>query len=67
MYHQNQKICLLQCLVSAKSQKHVLSEGKVVCCRFSSDGKLLSTGGHDKKKTCSSAQISYVFTVPRED
>uniref|UniRef100_A0A0A9H2V4 Uncharacterized protein n=1 Tax=Arundo donax TaxID=35708 RepID=A0A0A9H2V4_ARUDO len=25
------------------------STGKVVCCHFSSDGKLLATGGHDKK------------------
>ncbi|XP_062204731.1 transcriptional corepressor LEUNIG-like isoform X3 [Phragmites australis] len=25
------------------------SIGKVVCCHFSSDGKLLATGGHDKK------------------
>ncbi|GMH10824.1 hypothetical protein Nepgr_012665 [Nepenthes gracilis] len=25
------------------------SSGKVVCCHFSSDGKLLATGGHDKK------------------
>lgn len=25
------------------------STSKVVCCHFSSDGKLLATGGHDKK------------------
>ena len=25
------------------------STNKVVCCHFSSDGKLLATGGHDKK------------------
>jgi hypothetical protein len=25
------------------------SSNKVVCCHFSSDGKLLATGGHDKK------------------
>ncbi|GAB4854151.1 hypothetical protein Ancab_022736 [Ancistrocladus abbreviatus] len=25
------------------------SSGKVVCCHFSSDGKLLASGGHDKK------------------
>ncbi|KAL9247863.1 hypothetical protein vseg_021246 [Gypsophila vaccaria] len=25
------------------------SSGKVVCCHFSADGKLLATGGHDKK------------------
>jgi hypothetical protein len=25
------------------------SSTKVVCCHFSSDGKLLATGGHDKK------------------
>jgi len=25
------------------------STSKVICCHFSSDGKLLATGGHDKK------------------
>lgn len=25
------------------------STNKVICCHFSSDGKLLATGGHDKK------------------
>lgn len=25
------------------------SASKVVCCHFSSDGKLLASGGHDKK------------------
>lgn len=25
------------------------STSKVVCCHFSSDGKLLASGGHDKK------------------
>lgn len=25
------------------------STSKVNCCHFSSDGKLLATGGHDKK------------------
>lgn len=25
------------------------STNKVVCCHFSSDGKLLASGGHDKK------------------
>ena len=25
------------------------STNKVACCHFSSDGKLLATGGHDKK------------------
>lgn len=25
------------------------SATKVICCHFSSDGKLLATGGHDKK------------------
>lgn len=25
------------------------SSSKVVCCHFSSDGKLLASGGHDKK------------------
>jgi WD40 repeat protein len=25
------------------------SQSKVVCCHFSSDGKLLASGGHDKK------------------
>lgn len=25
------------------------STNKVVCCHFSLDGKLLATGGHDKK------------------
>ncbi|EEF48322.1 WD-repeat protein, putative [Ricinus communis] len=27
------------------------STGKIECCHFSSDGKLLATGGHDKKAT----------------
>lgn len=26
-----------------------VSTSKVECCHFSSDGKLLATGGHDKK------------------
>jgi WD40 repeat protein len=30
------------------------SSAKVNCCHFSSDGKLLATGGHDKK-VCSLA------------
>ncbi|MFS8026651.1 putative transcription factor WD40-like family [Helianthus anomalus] len=29
-----------------------VSANKVVCCHFSSDGKLLATGGHDKRLYC---------------
>lgn len=28
------------------------STSKVECCHFSADGKLLATGGHDKKVQC---------------
>ena len=35
------------------------SGSKVICCDISSDGKLLSTGGHDKKVP-SSAQDSHL-------
>nr|KYP55670.1 Transcriptional corepressor LEUNIG [Cajanus cajan] len=35
---------------SFKEIKHIMaSSHKVECCHFSSDGKLLATGGHDKK------------------
>jgi hypothetical protein len=33
----------------AEVAKARASAHKVVCCHFSSDGKLLATGGHDKK------------------
>lgn len=33
----------------AEVAKARASSTKVVCCHFSSDGKLLATGGHDKK------------------
>jgi len=33
----------------AEIAKARASANKVVCCHFSSDGKLLATGGHDKK------------------
>lgn len=35
------------------------STSKVVCCHFSSDGKLLATGGHDKK-------VSALTSKPKE-
>ncbi|XP_062214704.1 transcriptional corepressor LEUNIG-like isoform X2 [Phragmites australis] len=44
-----------RCLVSSKGlgftevANACASTSKVVCCHFSSDGKLLATGGHDKK------------------
>ena len=40
------------------------SAAKVVCCHFSADGKLLATGGHDKK-VCSLPH-NYHFTIFRE-
>ncbi|XP_062214685.1 transcriptional corepressor LEUNIG-like [Phragmites australis] len=33
----------------AEVAKACASANKVICCHFSSDGKLLATGGHDKK------------------
>ena len=36
--------------VAFKNMKHIMaSSHKVECCHFSSDGKLLATGGHDNK------------------
>jgi hypothetical protein len=40
------------------------SANKVVCCHFSADGKLLATGGHDKKVW--SLRHNYHFTSFRE-
>lgn len=33
------------------------SGSKVVCCHFSSDGKLLASGGHDKKVSLEVSKI----------
>lgn len=35
------------------------STSKVICCHFSSDGKLLASGGHDKKVCCILKYINY--------
>lgn len=35
------------------------SASKVVCCHFSSDGKLLASGGHDKKVSVEVSMISF--------
>lgn len=37
------------------------STSKVICCHFSSDGKLLATGGHDKKVLFVLACLLYLF------
>lgn len=39
------------------------STSKVVCCHFSSDGKLLATGGHDKKVSIYHLSNYYAYTV----
>lgn len=39
------------------------SANKVVCCHFSSDGKLLATGGHDKKVIATIKLELYVSEV----
>jgi hypothetical protein len=35
------------------------SNNKVVCCHFSSDGKLLASAGHEKKVKCSN--LGYIW------
>lgn len=40
------------------------SQGKVTCCHFSSDGKVLATGGHDKKVSYNiSVMLCFVFVL----
>ena len=45
--------------ISFKDIKHIgASLHKVECCHFSSDGKLLATGGHDNKVSARLIQVS---------
>lgn len=37
------------------------SASKVICCHFSSDGKLLASGGHDKKVSAKRIKVSYII------
>lgn len=44
--------CLNVGLTITKIRLIPASTSKVECCHFSSDGKLLATGGHDRKVSC---------------
>ena len=38
------------------------STSSVLCCHFSSDGKLLATGGHDKKVKACTVVLAKLFS-----
>lgn len=40
------------------------STSKVECCHFSADGKLLATGGHDKKVQADLISCRLIFFSP---
>lgn len=39
------------------------SNGKVVCCHFSSDGKLLASAGHEKKVLNGTLILKYIIVI----
>jgi hypothetical protein len=43
------------------------STNKVVCCHFSSDGKLLATGGHDKKVNMHAHAVMLMMLLSQMD